>query len=235
MISNREFSKEENLRYERKFVTKDVDEKEMEFLLKLNPILLSEKYTKRRVNNIYFDTPELKNYMENLAGNKERIKIRIRWYGPTFGSISKPVLEFKIKKQELNRKISFRLNRFTLSKKGSIKNIQDMLKISDLPEWVTSYLKETKPSLLNSYRRKYFSSPFNEVRVTLDSELSFYRLKGNRNSFKEKLEPSSMVVMEIKYPKNKDKIVEEMTQQLPFRLVANSKYIYGINILALVN
>ena len=86
-----------DLRYERKFVVENLDNGEIEYLIKHNPKMFSEIFYKRVVNNIYLDSLDFKNYKETLSGSAQRVKIRIRWYGKTFGLIRKPVLELKNK------------------------------------------------------------------------------------------------------------------------------------------
>ena len=91
-----------NFRYEKKFVINEMSLLEIEHLIKFSPQVFSEIFNERRVNNIYLDSLELENYYENIVGNSERIKIRIRWYGKTFGFVFKPVLEIKIKNNDLS-------------------------------------------------------------------------------------------------------------------------------------
>ena len=56
----------------------------------------------RYINNIYFDTVNLDNNWDNVAGNSKRMKIRVRWYNDLFSNISNPILEFKLKNNFFN-------------------------------------------------------------------------------------------------------------------------------------
>ena len=39
----------------------------------------------------------IKNFFDNVYGNVNKIKPRIRWYGELFGLVEHPILEYKIK------------------------------------------------------------------------------------------------------------------------------------------
>ena len=68
-------------RFERKYHVQDLPEVEIEMWIKRSPALFFECFPPRFINNIYFDTPDLSNYHENLSGQAARTKIRLRWYG----------------------------------------------------------------------------------------------------------------------------------------------------------
>ena len=79
-------------RYERKFLISSMTKHDVENLIRHNPRMFSEVFHKRCINNIYFDSPRLNNYFENVFGVMQRTKIRIRWYGELFGEIKQPIL-----------------------------------------------------------------------------------------------------------------------------------------------
>jgi len=220
-----------NKRYERKFVISELDYSEIEHIIKHNPSAFSELFYERRVNNIYLDSVNLENYHDNVAGNSERIKIRIRWYGKIFGSIRKPVLEIKTKCNELGEKISFPLVTFTLDENFSLNLLKKVFLESNLPEWLIEKLKLCQPILLNSYKRKYFISADKKCRITLDKNLIFFRIGNKNNSFKEKINKDEIYVLEVKFSLKNHDDVKKIFSYLPFRLIANSKYVSGINLL----
>ena len=74
-------------RYERKFFITSLSRFEVESIVKLHPAIFSEIFHERFVNNIYLDSSDLINFYENIEGQSNRIKIRIRWYGELFGYI----------------------------------------------------------------------------------------------------------------------------------------------------
>jgi SPX domain protein involved in polyphosphate accumulation len=220
------------MRYERKFAISEMSVREVENFIKHCPAIFSEIFYERTINNIYFDSPDFKNYNENLQGNSQRMKIRIRWYGEMFGLIHKPVLELKIKNNELGTKKSFLLKDFVLDKKISLDFLQEVFLKSNLPNWLIEELKISYPSLLNSYKRKYFISADKKYRITLDWDLIFFRINKGRNLFAEKVSDEASV-LEIKYSLKDSDSEAFIGQYFPFRMVAHSKYIKGIDLLDL--
>ncbi len=83
--------KKHNFRFERKFTIPDgFTIVAIEQFIKQNKALFREVFHIRQVNNIYFDTAAYNDYFDNVLGVSDRKKIRIRWYGDTFGTIKKP-------------------------------------------------------------------------------------------------------------------------------------------------
>lgn len=221
-------------RYERKFLVPELDAHQMEHHIKHNPKVFSEVFFKRRINNIYFDSFNLKNYFDNLSGHAQRLKVRIRWYGKTFGLIKNPILEIKIKNNYLGKKLRFKLKEFVLDKNFSWEFLREkILRRSGLPKYIVEMLRLSKLVLLNSYKRKYFSSLNKKYRVTLDTNLVFYKMHDKNNSFQDKIHENTMTILELKYSPDFDDNISEITQHFPFRLTSGSKYIYGIDILTL--
>ena len=84
------------------------------------------------------------------------------------------------------------------------------------------------PSLINSYERKYYLSRNKLFRVTIDQKLSYYYVSPNVKEVLTKNNQDSIVV-EIKYDSDNDKELHQITNQLPFRLSRNSKYVQGFS------
>ncbi len=223
----------EKFRYERKFFISEMDKHAVERVLRFHPALFSEIYYERCVNNIYFDSMNMRSYHENEAGARERFKARIRWYGDLRGRVEKPKLEFKIKTNMLGTKLSYKLKPFSIDETLSLKNLkEDIFPESDLPGWAEEGLKSLKPVLVNRYKRKYFLSADKMFRVTLDTEMDFYRIMQWKNSFREKYGIGNGVVLELKYSGEDDNAAERITNDFPFRLTKNSKYVTGIDFLS---
>ena len=219
-----------NYRYERKFTVPDVYSiKEIEHLIKSNSFLFREVFHLRQVNNIYFDTVGYNDYLDNVLGVSDRKKIRIRWYGDTFGQILKPVLEMKIKKGLVGDKWSYKLKPFTLDNTTTQKSLLEVFKVSDLPKPILESVKMVHPTLLNSYKRRYFLSANNDFRVTLDFDLLYHKIESSRNNFNRKPIKDENKIVELKYNLENDKFAHAITTQFPFRLNKNSKYVNGVN------
>lgn len=220
----------ENARFERKFVLENSSLSYAKMLIKTSVGIFSPIYQKRRVNNIYFDTPNLTSYYENHFGKSDRTKIRVRWYGDTFGNINEPILEMKIKHGTAGKKKSYPLKSFELKDGFSRQDWNEIFEASNLPDIVRAELKRNIPTLLNTYVREYFQSFDKVFRFTLDYNLKFYNVKSITSSFIEKSLPEKTLILELKYDLKKDKEVKRITKALPVRLGKFSKYIRGVEI-----
>lgn len=215
-----------NYRYERKFFITNISKYEVECIVKMHPIIFSEIYHKRFVNNIYFDSFNYNNFRDNVEGATDRIKIRIRWYGVLFGYIKNPILEIKIKKGLLGKKISIPIKSFDLTRDL---NISEVLKsIKGLKEVIGIDFETLIPSLLNRYSRKYYQSSDKKFRITIDSEQSFYQINKKNNLFLDLHTDNNSVILELKYNQSYDKEVNYITSKFPFRVTKSSKYVNGI-------
>ena len=70
----------ELLRYERKFILDNYLLNNINDLENYLSINLIEKFDERRINSIYYDTPNFKFAYETYDGIAQRQKIRIRYY-----------------------------------------------------------------------------------------------------------------------------------------------------------
>ncbi|GAA4891379.1 polyphosphate polymerase domain-containing protein [Flaviramulus aquimarinus] len=222
--------KKHNYRYERKFtVPNNFRLDQVEQFVKNNSFLFREVFHERQVNNIYFDTAAYNDYFDNVLGVSDRKKIRIRWYGNTFGDIKKPVLEIKIKKGLVGDKWSYKLKPFRLDNSFTNQTIQDVFKESNLPLPILESTKMVTPTLLNSYSRKYYLSADNRFRVTVDFKLLYHKIDKQFNNFNFAPKSDENKIVELKYALNDDFDANKVSTQFPFRLNKNSKYVNGVN------
>jgi SPX domain protein involved in polyphosphate accumulation len=199
---------------------------EVECIVKLNAAIFSEIYHQRFVNNIYFDSFNLANYRENIEGATDRIKIRIRWYGELFGYMEKPVLEIKIKKEFLNKKISIPIKPFVLKKDTKISDILNSF--TYLQDSLAIDFNSIQPSLLNQYTRKYYQSCNGHFRITIDTDQSFYQVNKQNNYFLNRTTDKNTVILELKYAQEHESRANHITTKFPFRITKSSKYINGV-------
>ncbi len=207
--------------YEKKFLNNELELQAVESIVKTNTALFNEIYYKRQINNVYFDSSALNAYEDNVQGNPERVKLRVRWYGPMLGK-TKPVLEIKIKNGALRSKLLFPLTQCNITQKFCW---LDYLKQQDLPDWLMNEIKVMLPVLLNSYERKYFLSADKRYRLTLDNAMQYYN--------KQSKEKQDGVILELKYNMDADNEVDQVTNEFSFRLTKSSKYVTGIELLGI--
>ena len=233
LVDSDEFSiinAEHNYRFERKFtIPNNFSSKEIEHQIKQNSALFREVFHQRQVNNIYLDTEGYNDYFDNVLGVSERKKIRVRWYGNTFGEIKKPVLEIKIKKGLVGDKWSYKLKPLIIDKNFTNSYMQSIFKKSEISLPILESQKMVTPTLLNSYSRTYYLSADNRFRITLDFDLLYHEIDKRFNNFDKKPVKDKNKIVELKYGISDDNGAKEISTQFSFRLNKNSKYVNGID------
>ena len=212
-----------NFRYERKFVVPYLEKNEIEAVIKSNSYMFREIFYERQINNIYFDSLDMPSYFDNVLGNSDRFKIRIRWYGE-FNKVVNPTLELKIKRGIVGTKLSFPLKKFSFP--ISLGEMQKVFEESNLPNWLSEKLKSQRFALLNYYTRKYFLSSCGKYRITIDCDLTYGEVLNQMNLFLLKEIKENHCVLELKY--NIDNDARKVATQFPFRLTKNSKFVSGV-------
>lgn len=217
-------------RYERKFVAHSLNRFATEAVIKQNSAFFVPAYAARYINNIYFDTPGLDCYFDNLFGNGERWKARLRWYGDKFGEINSAVLEFKIKKGLVGTKKSYPMPSFVFTQ--SVFNTSELSKLFDkagLPDEIREKLVGLQPVLLNRYLRSYYATLNKKFRITIDDQLEYFNMKPSWNHIQHSFKESNKVVVELKYDMENDINASDISNQFPFRLDKNSKFVSGMS------
>jgi SPX domain protein involved in polyphosphate accumulation len=215
-------------RYERKFVVSGISISELFQNIRLHPAMFSEMFYERKINNIYFDTRFFQSFYENIYGLSDRKKYRVRWYGDTFGKIEKPVLEIKIKKGFLGSKLSYPCLPIDVEGKFSIKMVNEIIQQSELSDELKNRLKHYSPVLINSYTRKYFESSCKSFRLTVDSNQQFYKIRQKVSLLSNVIMDDTKFILELKYQSKMDSAAEIITNNFPFRITKNSKYVNGL-------
>ncbi len=219
---------ETSYRYERKFNITGLSANEIESIVKNHPAMFSEIFHQRYINNIYFDDYNFSNFYQNINGNSKRIKYRIRWYGDFAGYIEKPFFEIKIRQGNIGEKPTYPLVPFNVYEGMPYNSIREIVLNSQLPDDIIFSFEFQKAVVANRYLRKYFKSADNKFRITLDSDISYYRLQGINLSFNHNFADFESVVIEIKYDIKDENSIMNITNFFPFRITKNSKYVNGI-------
>ncbi len=225
---NKDYTFLDNFRYERKFRPKTLDLQQIQNIILSSRALFRRIYQARYINNIYLDTPELDAFHENVGGNSDRKKYRIRWYGDAQGEITGAIFEIKIKFAYRGTKKSFFLPDFTLDKSFSTKKCHEILRSAEIPADILDEVAGMEMKLLNRYSREYFRDVSGRFRLTTDSDINYYRIQDNFNSFVD-FYTDKEVVVEIKYDEEHNEDAAGVINTMPFRLTRNSKYVDGIS------
>ena len=221
----------DNYRFERKFIIPERLTHSIEEVVKSNSALMRKIFCPRFINNIYFDNSMFNFFFENIDVVSERMKTRIRWYGNLKGKIKKPVLEFKQKHGLTGSKTSIDLPSFDLKDIYRPGFLLSLFQNSNLDMRKKELMLSLTPSLINRYQRKYFLSFDQKFRVTLDNHLKYYPVSSPEQLSSCGLKDSLSMIMELKYSPIYQLESNNITQEFPFRVIKNSKYVRGIQII----
>ncbi|MCB0661825.1 MAG: VTC domain-containing protein [Saprospiraceae bacterium] len=215
------------MRYERKYQIDNMSADQIRLTIRMNPAGFITSYPDRIVNNIYFDSIDFSKLRENRDGISKRVKIRYRWYGG-LEDFRTGILEFKQKENLLGKKEKAELD---------LKEVHDLQDLVQMVRAVTKSEKPLLPVLMNRYRRSYFETTNGTYRITVDDDLEFYPIfeKNLNTPFQEIIEADAAdwiketaCILEFKYPDKDDPFVDQISQNLPFRLTKYSKFATGL-------
>ena len=221
----------DNYRFERKFIIPERLTHSIEEVIKSNSALMRKIFYPRFVNNIYFDNPSFRFYFENIDGVCERMKMRIRWYGNLKDRIKKPVLELKQKHGLTGTKSFFRMQSFNLSDIYQPGFLSSLFQKTNLDMRKKNLILSLKPTLINRYQRKYFLSLDQKFRLTIDDHLEYFPVSSPEQLSSGGLKDSLSMIMELKYSPIYQSESANITQDFPFRVIKNSKYVRGVQII----
>lgn len=187
-----------------------------------------EIYEKRKINSIYLDTFDLNDFKDTVDGEKQRSKLRMRWYGQTFNSTIKPILENKIKINNKNFKIKQNLKNLQILNDLSYNKIKKYLNDSEVqdPNILVKFQRRN-PNIFISYDRRYYM--FKNIRITMDSNLhyrDFY--KNNKISKNDFIKKKNFHILEMKYDDDQFNNVTILTNKFRNRVTKFSKYEYSL-------
>jgi hypothetical protein len=217
-----------NLRFERKFLPADLDIKTVLARVRRHPALFRETYPARMINNLYFDSADLRSYHEHVRGVGNRVKTRIRWYGPLRGAIARPVLERKLKRGLVSGKAGHPLPPLALNGCLPRRELAEALAAPSLPEMLRWQVRGLSPVIVNRYRRLYFVSANGHLRLTVDTDLEFFDARGVAGGLTPLPVSVPPVILELKYAPEHAPEAADAASALPFRLTRCSKYVLGV-------
>lgn len=207
------------LRYERKYRVELLSLQAIEAILLQHSLGFGPLFLPRTINNIYFDSPELLAFRENVDGVPKRRKYRVRWYADSPQDVQNPQLEIKIRDNELGSKELIPVNLFA---------IEELAPLEEEVNKVLPLAAPLVPSLFNSYHRQYYQSFDGRFRVTLDSNLRYAGLLGRQSGFRHYEAREDCCILELKYQAQDDELALALERELPFRRTKNSKYVSGV-------
>lgn len=206
------------MRYERKYRVDALSVEWVKQVLRMHPAGFRPLFPDRRVNNVYFDTPDLQAFYQNINGVPQRRKYRLRWYGDELDTLTDSVLEVKIKDGEVGYKENYP---------------QGHLRWKDLPDWADRqpllHSSALRPVLVNAYQRSYLGAYHGRFRLTIDWNLHY----GPFRPVPPTLHPwrDAAAIIELKYAAEDEADAADIWRHLPFRQTKNSKYVTGVQLI----
>lgn len=215
-------------RYERKLRVPERVGADMETRLRMHRGAFLSLYPPRQVNSLYFDTPDLRCLHDNVAGNRDRFKVRIRWYGEADGPVEDAVLEIKRKRGFAGIKSRYRLGALDLSAELEPDRLLRRYEDAGVPLELRLGLAALTPVLQNDYSRRYLLSAGGHFRATIDDRMHFRQVLRADLSFEGRrfLLPGS--VLELKYRLEDEARLADLVGDMPYRVSRNSKYVTGM-------
>jgi len=220
--------KDQTARHEIKCVLEADQVARVESWIRLHSAAFRRAYPDRRINNIYFDSPELDCFRENLSGTSSRTKCRLRWYGED-ATATNAAFEFKRKRNlqgmKTRQAISFPEPLLNLSFAEIAATVA-----RQLPEYERAIFAGISTAvLLNRYRRRYYVSFDGRIRLTVDRELVFYdQRRSRRPNTRFRVHAPAIAVLECKYGHRPGDPTPLPIVDLPARVTRCSKYALGV-------
>lgn len=212
------------LRREVKMVGDAQDLPEIRAWIRLHPAGFVPLHLPRRINNAYFDSPDLRSLEESRAGIAVKHKIRVRWYGPSDSGV-RALFQIKSRYGQAGAKQEQRLPApldFACARWSDV--------IATVRSGLESGMRHVfdgqgVPLFINRYDREYHVSGDRRVRVTIDSTQVVFDQR--HSSMVNTLLPSAairMVIVEFKAGLDEERL-GDISSRLPLRVQAASKYV----------
>lgn len=196
-------------RFEKKIILSEGHSSHARLFLSLNGF--KQTYQNRVVRSIYFDDYSLSCWRDNIDGNMNRDKLRVRYYDNDYATAK---IEIKHKRSYLGYKTTQNLPEKTHNLKRLVSNTE---------KWARTELnRKFVASASVNYERSYFK--FKNFRATLDAKVTCSRILGNSvidGGYKR------FEVLEFKYPHQHDEEFRDLYNKLSkiaLRTTKSSKY-----------
>ncbi len=195
-----------------------------DFAAGLRPAGWRQAHPSRHVNSLYFDGLTRPRYLENVEGLGWRNKIRIRWYKDFWGRIDEPILEVKLKAGHAGSKRRWPIPAFDLTTSTPRRTLSALPSAADAG---TDELRQLDVVLATRYRRRYYTTRNQHLRLTVDDKVSYLRPPGPRG-FTSVWHRDRDCVIELKYDVEHEPEAHRLAQNLGLRLTRNSKFAKGL-------
>ena len=216
------------LRYEVKSVGPDTLLGNVRAWLRAHSAALRPHHPPRLVSSVYFDTPDLSAFQENLAGVAGRRKLRFRWYGEDDDEVV-ATLELKCKQAQVGWKVSERLAAPLGLRGRTWREVLRDVHHGVSPEGRRHLANAGAPSTLIRYRREYLVSADRRIRVTIDTDLESIDQRGvAAPRLDGPITRDRVMVLEVKGADEDRLEIARAMATWPLPVSRNSKYVRAI-------
>ena len=215
-------------RYEVKMICEEMYLPDVRAWVNMHSEMFVEAYPLRQVNSLYFDTRQADSLNDNLIGISERSKLRFRWYGTDYSSVTGN-LELKCKSNQLGWKmryaIPFEFDLTTWTWTAFVQQVR--VQVDGLfAAWL---LATDQPVLINSCMREYHESIDHQVRVTVDRDVASYeQVMYAAPNLLIQAPPAHQVIVEVKCDAGLHRRLSDVLSSFPFQVTRHSKYVDGL-------
>lgn len=231
-------------RFELKYRISESKAQEIRFFaenyLKCDPYGASSPNRSYPVHSLYLDSPGLSTYHRTVNGDRNRFKLRLRYYdsgdSPVFFEIKQRNNRVIRKKraQVYRDAVQDLLNGHVPTRKHLIEKSVEQLDALEHFCLLTGKLQAT-PKMHTTYMREaYESEDTNDVRITIDRNVKSCRVHHNNlnNHLHDEFSVfGNTVILEFKFTNRFPDWLNELTQRFHLRYESASKYVDSIECL----
>lgn len=215
-------------RYELKAVVEEPALPSVQAWLRLHEACFSVRFPARRVNSLYFDTPNLDSFADNLSGVSQRHKVRLRWYGASSDPVQ-VLFEVKLKHHRNGWKLSQKIEQLISFDELSWIELVAILRRELAPELQAYLFQGCAPVLLVRYHREYYETFDGRIRVTVDHHLEAYDQRQYSGlTLRYPWPQSPAAIIECKGSPANSEAIAAVLATAPFRVTRSSKYVDGL-------
>ena len=202
------------MRYERKYRIEGVPIDIVKQMVRHHPAAFEEIYPIRKINNIYFDSPGLTTYKDNVMGIANRKKMRVRWYGYRTERVIDPKLEIKMRFNEVGIKHIHHVSAFDLKDLSVLTS--EVNQLTNFREVFITYFDQLLSSILLGDKK------IRNIVLTIDWQMAFTSIQDKIQFRANEIFDQNAVILELKYDKNLELEADFIAQFIPFRRTKNS-------------
>ncbi|MSP90451.1 MAG: VTC domain-containing protein [Myxococcales bacterium] len=186
-------------------------------------------FADRVVTSVYYDSVVLEDFLANGAGLSLREKVRLRWYGATWTPVQAQ-LEVKGRIDTVGWKASAAMAASLDLHRQTWREITALLRAAVTGTALQPHIDaRPEPVLITRYRRSYFLSRDERLRVTIDADVvAMAQIGRMRPELRQTVHQHRVLVVELKCAAAERDLAGDALRDLPWRTGRHSKYASGV-------